>query len=80
MKSGKREQRIKLQLDGNPIKLDATIMSMSEDGKRMKVRFDGPLDDTELFVWNPHTLIDRELKAEEIPAQFSDIRVFKVVG
>lgn len=44
-----REQRIRLQLEGSPIKLDASILWMSEDGKKLKVRFDGPLDDTMLY-------------------------------
>jgi len=57
MNTNKREQRIKLRIKGSPVKFDGTIMESSPDGKRIKVRFDGPLDDTVLVAYGDTALI-----------------------
>lgn len=51
-------QRIKLKIVGSPVKLDATILEMDADGKRLKVRFDGPLEDAILYYWSDSQLVD----------------------
>lgn len=76
----KKSQRIKLQVDGSPVKLDADILSISPDATQLKVRFDAPLDDAVLYAWG-NFLIDRKLDpATESPSQYPNLRIFKVVG
>lgn len=55
-------QRLRLRIVGNPIKLDATILEMDADGRRLKVRFDGPLDDTVLYRWSDLQLVDQDCR------------------
>lgn len=47
--SDKKVQRIKLRCEGSPVKFEGTVLQSTPDGKRITVRFDGPLDDLELF-------------------------------
>jgi hypothetical protein len=78
-------QRIKLRIQGNPIKLDATILEMSADGYRTKVRFDGPLEDAVLYRWSATLLITKDLRDEATgewlgtPAQHKDCQFFEVL-
>ncbi len=66
------KQRIKLRLIHHPVKLDATIMEMDSDGGRLKVRFDGPLDDLVLYRYSDDLLVSRKLEKGEVPAQFAE--------
>jgi len=52
-------QRIKLRCEGSPVKYDATILESSRDGKRIKVRFDGPMEDTVMV-----SISDRKLASD----------------
>ena len=61
---GKTTQRIKLRIQGTPVKLDGTILEMSKDGSRLNVRFDGPMDDITLYRWSPTLLIDTDLNGK----------------
>jgi len=70
--SEKKIQRIKLRIKGSPVKLDATILEMIATGKKLKVRFDAPLDDLWLYRWTDTLLISRELGDKESPAQFAE--------
>ncbi len=53
----KKEQRIKLRIEGSPVKYDGSIIESTPDGKRIKVRFDGPLDDVVLHAYGEHKLV-----------------------
>lgn len=45
------KQRIKLRCEGSPVKMDGTVIETTPDGKRIKVRFDGPQDDLVLYAY-----------------------------
>lgn len=65
----KREQRIKLRVQGSPVKLDATIIESSPDAKRIKVHFDGPLDDLVLIAFADTGLFSNGLTREGKPTE-----------
>ncbi len=65
-------QRIKLRLIHHPVKLDATVLEMDPDGGRLKVRFDGPLEDAVLYRYSDDLLVSRKLENGEVPSQFPD--------
>lgn len=75
----KKEQRIKLQLVGSPVKLDATIKNFLPHGRAMEVCFDGPIPDMWLYAWGETLFVDRQLKDGEAPVQFPDVQLFRVV-
>lgn len=52
-----REQRIKLRVEGSPVKFDATIMECTPDAKKIIVRFDGPMEDATLYAFGDHKMI-----------------------
>lgn len=51
------KQRIKLRCEGSPVKMDGTVIECSKDGKRIKVRFDGPQEDTVLLAYGDHKMV-----------------------
>lgn len=57
MSQKESKQRIKLRCEGSPVKMDGTVIECSADGKRIKVRFDGPQDDTVLYAYGDHKLV-----------------------
>jgi hypothetical protein len=69
----KKVQKIKLRIHGNPIKLDATILSMTADGKKIRVSFDGPLEDMYLYKFNATELCNMDPENPgNIPGLFSE--------
>jgi hypothetical protein len=50
--TGKRKvQKIKLRLQGNPVKFDAVVTAMAGDGSWMDVEFDGPIENMRLYKY-----------------------------
>lgn len=45
----KHLQRIKLRIEGSPVKWDGTVLESSPDGKQITVEFDGPLETKVLY-------------------------------
>ena len=74
----KIKQRIKLRIQGNPVKLDGTILEMSRDGSKLNVRFDGPMHDITLYRWSPTLLIDTDLQGK-YPADFPTAQFWEVL-
>lgn len=71
-------QRIKLKIEGSPVMYTGTVMESAPDGKRIKVRFDGPLDDVVLYAFNG-LLLDKD-PDEVHPSETKELRMFKVLG
>lgn len=55
--AAQKTQRIKLRIEGSPVKFDGTILKSSVDGKRITVEFDGPLPTTELFAYSDMRMV-----------------------
>jgi hypothetical protein len=58
MANTKKEQRIKLRILGNPVKLDGTITSMDAKGEWIMVEFDGPLESKKLYWYDEKKLAE----------------------
>lgn len=58
-------QRIKLRCEGSPVKFDATILKSSPDGRRITVRFDGPLDDLDLTALGGGTKLASNMEGRD---------------
>lgn len=76
-------QRIKLRCVGSPVKWDATILTSDPRGKRIKVRFDGPLDDLILVAYGDKKMVsngtDKDGKYTETPREMNHFDEWEVL-
>ncbi len=72
----KKVQRIKLRMCGHPVKLDATLKAMAENGEWLDVEFDGPLQDCRLYRYGKDLLCDVEKCQSAVTA---NARIFEVI-
>lgn len=57
MSTPDRQQRIKLRCEGSPVKFDGTVIESTPDGKRIRIKFDGPLEDAVLYAYGDHKMV-----------------------
>lgn len=51
MANKESKQRIKLRCEESPVKMDGTMIASTPDGKKIRVRFDGPQEDLNLYAY-----------------------------
>ena len=79
----KTVQRIKLRCEGSPVKFDGSIIAASPDGKRIRVEFDGPLEDVELVSIGAKmasNMTDREGKPTDDFRMATSCQVWEVLA
>ena len=69
----KREQRIKLRIEGSPVKYDGTVTETSPDGKCIKVVFDGPREDAVMYAWAGKMMSDMKDRNGDPTTNFQDV-------
>lgn len=52
-----RTQRIHLRCEGSPVTVDGTIIEATPDLKRIKVKFDGPMEDLVMYAYGERQLV-----------------------
>ena len=84
-KHSKTKQRIKLKIEGSPVKLDGTLLSISPDARHIKVRFDADsLPDLDLYSWGnsgSKFMFDINIPEDRSPASYKngELRIFEVL-
>lgn len=69
---GRKVQRIKMRLYGNPVKLDGSVIEMARDGSCFTVEFDGPYPNTTFYVdpaRDTKLVTDRPRDANGLPTE-----------
>jgi len=63
----KKEQRIRMKVEGSPVKWDGTITETSPDARKITVMFDGPMGEVKLTAFGDKKMISDALDANGQP-------------
>ena len=74
------EQRIKMRMVGNPVKMDGKVTEYASDGGSFTVTFDGPFPDTTFYPWRENTVTTHPVKpGGEGPALIPGCQIWEVL-